>query len=123
MHCFTHQDNVAVASCKHCGKGLCANCAVDLGHGVACHGHEQEIEDVRAMMLRANSTHTTNTRYKYSSPLFFFALGAIFLIYGFMNPGRTSTFTMILGGAFLVYSVVVFAAVRRAFGESQTPRA
>ena len=75
------------------------------------------------MMLRANATHTTNTRYKYSSPLFFFALGAIFLIYGFMNPGRTSTFTMILGGALLVYSVVVFFAVRRAFGESQAPRA
>lgn len=81
MHCFTHQHNVAVASCKHCGKGLCVNCAVDLGHGVACHGHEKEIEDVRAMMLRANSTHSINTRYKYSSPLFFFAPGAIFVIY------------------------------------------
>lgn len=38
MRCFYHQDKEAVATCKSCGKALCAECAVDLGKGVACRG-------------------------------------------------------------------------------------
>ncbi len=75
------------------------------------------------MMLRAGVAHTTNTRYKYLSPMFFFAFGAIFLSYGLLNPGRTSSFLMILGGGFLAYALAVLVVVRRVFGSNQTPRA
>ncbi|HCU25594.1 MAG TPA: hypothetical protein DF383_11315 [Deltaproteobacteria bacterium] len=36
MHCFHHQDHEAIGICKACGKGLCQECTVDLGHGLAC---------------------------------------------------------------------------------------
>ncbi|MEI6194808.1 MAG: hypothetical protein WCS42_10810 [Verrucomicrobiota bacterium] len=42
MRCFYHQDKDAVGSCKSCGKGLCVECAVDLGKGLACRGRCEE---------------------------------------------------------------------------------
>ena len=42
MRCFYHQDKDAVGSCKSCGKGLCLECAVDLGKGLACRGRCEE---------------------------------------------------------------------------------
>ena len=36
MRCFYHQDKDAVGICKFCGKGVCTECAVDLGKGLAC---------------------------------------------------------------------------------------
>ena len=43
MRCFYHQDKEAVGLCKSCGKGLCAECAVDLGKGLGCRGRCEEI--------------------------------------------------------------------------------
>jgi hypothetical protein len=42
MRCFYHKDKDAVGSCKSCGKGLCVECAVDLGKGLACRGRCEE---------------------------------------------------------------------------------
>ena len=36
MRCFYHQDKEAVGTCKSCRKGVCIDCAVDLGKGLAC---------------------------------------------------------------------------------------
>ena len=36
MKCFKHGDVDAVGVCKWCGKGLCADCAVDTDGGLAC---------------------------------------------------------------------------------------
>jgi len=38
MNCFYHQSVVAIGTCKSCGKGLCPECTVDLGQGLACKG-------------------------------------------------------------------------------------
>ncbi len=38
MRCYYHKDKEAVGTCKSCGKGLCRDCAVDLGKGLACRG-------------------------------------------------------------------------------------
>ena len=44
MNCFNHPDVPAVGMCKACQKGLCMECAVDLGHGIACKNHREEVE-------------------------------------------------------------------------------
>jgi len=36
MNCFYHPQVSAVGICKYCQKGLCTECAVDLGHGMGC---------------------------------------------------------------------------------------
>ena len=114
MNCYNHQSSAAVGLCKHCGKGLCAACTVDLGHGLACRGHEAEVEAVRAMVSSARNTQTTNHRTKYLSPLFFLVFGALFLAYGYFNPSRGTSLSMIMGTAFVAYSLILFAVVRRA---------
>lgn len=42
MRCFYHQDKEAVGTCRYCGKGLCPECAVDLGGGLACRNKCEE---------------------------------------------------------------------------------
>jgi hypothetical protein len=56
MHCFTHHDQEAVGICCVCGKGLCPDCAVDLGYAISCRGaceHEAQERHVRAIRSRA----------------------------------------------------------------------
>jgi hypothetical protein len=36
MHCFTHQETVAVGLCKCCAKGVCNACATPVTNGLAC---------------------------------------------------------------------------------------
>jgi hypothetical protein len=48
MNCFYHPTVVAIGICKSCGKGLCPECAVDLGKGLACKGHCED--DTRAVI-------------------------------------------------------------------------
>lgn len=36
MKCFYHPQSDAVGICKSCSKGLCRECAVDVGDGIAC---------------------------------------------------------------------------------------
>ena len=42
MRCFYHQDREAVGLCKSCAKGVCAECAVDLGNALACRNRCEE---------------------------------------------------------------------------------
>jgi hypothetical protein len=42
MLCFYHQEKEAVGICKSCGKGVCVECAVDLGKGLACRSRCEE---------------------------------------------------------------------------------
>ena len=48
MNCFNHPGVPAVGICKACQKGLCMECAVDLGHGIACKNHREEVERLNA---------------------------------------------------------------------------
>jgi hypothetical protein len=36
MNCFGHRNSAAVAICRACGRGACANCARETEHSVAC---------------------------------------------------------------------------------------
>ena len=51
MNCYNHQSSAAVGLCKHCGKGLCAACTVDLGHGLTGYILHDTFEGVRGSVL------------------------------------------------------------------------
>ena len=58
MRCFTHQDREAVALCRGCGRGVCSECAVDVGRGLACRGRcEQFARDFVAYLEEGVKTH------------------------------------------------------------------
>src|ERR1043166_3474197 len=90
MRCFYHQDKDAVGSCKSCGKGLCSECAVDLGRGLACRGRcESDVQAVISLIDRNIQLQPTTTRLiqaggsaRVAGSLFFLVTGAVFLIFG-----------------------------------------
>lgn len=45
MKCFIHFDKEAVAACRNCGKGMCANCSAFSGHrGICPECRKEELE-------------------------------------------------------------------------------
>ena len=61
MKCFYHNDMDAVGICKSCKKGLCIDCAVDLGKGLACKNYCEE--DVKRLIdiSQDNIQYVSNT--------------------------------------------------------------
>ena len=69
MRCFNHAEREAVGSCKTCCKGLCSECAVGLGHGLACRNlHEARVEELNAMILRSARVSRVTPKNKYVAP-------------------------------------------------------
>jgi hypothetical protein len=38
MDCFSHEGIKAIGACRGCGRGLCDDCVIDTGRGLACRG-------------------------------------------------------------------------------------
>lgn len=129
MNCFYHPSTVAIGTCKHCGKGLCADCANDLGHGLACRDkHEQEVEDAQTLFnnacrfqKKADETLNTASRFqgverslRYVYPSFFGLLGFAFLYPALFSKEPASTFQILTGSVFLVYALIQGVSTWRA---------
>ena len=54
MLCFYHHDKQAVGLCRYCGKGICSECSVDLGGGLACRNRCED--KVRGVTLMVDQT-------------------------------------------------------------------
>ena len=118
MYCYNHTDRGAVGTCKACSKGLCAECAVDLGFGLACRGvHEQRVTEVEELISRNASVQRVAGRAKYAAPAFYLFMGAIFTGYGLLSS-REMKFILLLGAGFLVFGVYILVANRRAFANA-----
>ena len=116
MRCFNHHDREAVGACKACSKGLCSECAVDLGHGLSCRGpHEATVESYRVMLERNTRVLNAAPTNSIVGPAFLVVLGVLFAGYGFNSPQGPRGFVFILGCAFLLYGVVAFIRNRKTF--------
>ena len=127
MSCFYHHERNSVGGCKCCGKGLCAECAVDLGKGLACRGRCED--DVRAVIslidqnikLSAETTRLLDSRRKLTdssrkaglgSAAFNLVTGSVFVAWGLTDRERFF-FMIILGACFLAYGVFGLIQARR----------
>ena len=109
MNCFTHQDRAAVGICKACAKGLCAECAADLGHGLACKGqHEAEVEALDSIVKRNANMLTTSGKSLLIAPALYSFMGALFLLIGLFRSYNIEWFSVIMGGGFMVFGVITF---------------
>ena len=106
MKCFYHRDIDAVGTCKSCGKGLCADCAIDLSKGLACRGRCEA--DVRALIelvdqnIKITPLSTRMIEQGGSARLglavFFLLTGSVFAGWGLTHEGLG--FASILGVCF-----------------------
>ena len=128
MRCYYHQDKEAVGGCKSCGKGLCPECAVDLGKGLACLGRcEADVQAVIALVDRSIKLSPTTTRLiesgrslRSSGFTFNLVIGVIFIAWGLQDIERFS-FITIVGVCFLAFGGYGFLQARRLAKERQQP--
>ena len=117
MRCYNHPSVEAVGTCKACSKGLCMECAADLGHGLACKAsHIAEVENLNALITRSTRITTANTMGKFLVPAFYGFMGLTFLGYGLVNS-RASSFSIVMGVGFLAFALFTLTTNLKAFGK------
>ncbi len=118
MNCFNHQDRPAVGTCKACSKGLCSECATDLGHGLACKGvHEEEVEGINMIISKSKDIYSSAPRNTMLAPIFYIFMGLVFAGFGYSSKGGVTDLPFVLGIGFLVFGVVVLVKNRALFGK------
>lgn len=94
MKCYKHQDIDAVGICKHCQRGLCVECAVDLEFGLACSGiHEREVEFIHSLVDNSKKAYKQSPKSAVVSNLFYLLMGVFFIVFGY----RKSVFLLWFG--------------------------
>ncbi len=87
MNCFFHPETPAVAMCKFCQKGLCRECARDLGHGMSCRDHEREVRELNESFLLGRRTNLGAGKFYQRFALVFVFFGIVMIAGGlFMGP-------------------------------------
>jgi len=91
MKCYYHPQVDAVAVCKHCQKGLCPDCAVDVGGGMACKTSNDNCQaEVKfaAQSYAANKRRYFTLRRAYGQWAIMVSVpGIIFTLFGLSNAG------------------------------------
>jgi hypothetical protein len=113
MKCFNHPSNDAVAICKNCNKGLCTECAVDVGNGIACKGIcEGEVIAINKVVQQSKKTYA-NTSKTYAQYSAWFALVGIAFLVSSIFLTRTTGFLIFMGLLFLLGATFTYLASKR----------
>lgn len=95
MKCFNHGEVDAVGVCKSCQRGVCAECAIDLGHGLACKDkHEADAEFLHFLIERNKKAIQLQPRAASVGNIFWLIMGLLFFGFGYY---QSETFLMIFG--------------------------
>jgi hypothetical protein len=127
MRCYYHRDQDAVGVCKSCGRGLCVECAADIGKGLACRSRCEE--DARAIVqvvdrnirlgAKSEALLHASQRSRLGAGLFYLVLGGVFLVGGLMDRERF-TILIVLGGCMIAFGLFYLLAVPKS--RSGVPR-
>ncbi len=105
MKCFYHPETDAVGICKNCNRGLCTECAVDVGNALACKNRCEERTKAADTIVTRNIYLSQRTGTSYSlSTLVWIVMGLLFFVLGINAGPSPMQLISILGG-------VLFAAV------------
>ena len=112
MNCFNHPDVPAIGLCKYCQKGLCKDCVVDLGYGIACENHRVEVTALKEVhysqgysYLDEKSLQKTLMVYKTTSMIFLY-VGIGMIAGGFLANTFERIILLIAGILFFGVSVM-----------------
>lgn len=95
MKCFNHINVDSVGICKCCQRGICKECASDLGHGLACKGkHEADVELFSTLIERSKKKIELQPRAISAGNLSWLIMGIIFLGFGYYQQ---QYFLMVFG--------------------------
>jgi len=109
VNCFYHPDQPALGTCKHCHRGVCADCLAIVDDSLACKDrHEEQVAGLNLLaarnLLQANRIGTNYRR----NAVFYFLSGALFAgfgLYQYRFAGLQALFLIFIG-LFLLYAAV-----------------
>lgn len=59
MNCYYHPGVPAIGLCKNCQKGLCQDCVVDVGNGLACKDRcETQVKEINDVFQRIRNQYS-----------------------------------------------------------------
>jgi len=105
MRCFVHNERDAVGICRACNKGLCRECAADLGHSIACKSScEEKAELLESILRKGAATANAQMRNRFIVPGYLALTGFLFAALGvWSETGLIS----LLGIGFLVFALII----------------
>lgn len=119
MKCFSHRTQEAFAVCKSCGRGLCAECIVEVNLSCACRDRcESDVAAINDLVQRGRSAyHKTSATYLRSG-IFTLFLGLIFIMLGIgAVAGKPRSpadyFFGLMGVVFVGWAISHFVSARR----------
>ena len=119
MRCFYHGDVEAVAVCKSCGRGVCHDCASEVGTGTACRNRcETDVEALNAIIERSKSVyHKTSAIYRRNA-YFFILLGLVFVgLSFFLGADGQPNLPLLVPTAFFFVAAILQLVNARRFSE------
>jgi hypothetical protein len=114
MKCYKHHEIDALGMCKNCNKGLCNECVVDVGSGIACRNScEQAVKDVNEIISRGKGMCNSTSGSLYRTAVMSGLLGLFFIFYPlFFKPFLTSFFLPV-GVIFLLSMTLIIYSGRK----------
>ena len=116
MRCFNHPDSEAVATCKHCFKGICRECVIDSGCGLACStACEDEIKSLHAMIDRSKKMYPIAAKNQSRNAVWLVLTAAVFIALGLVirDDFRFMAFFIGMGVVMLLGSAFAFLSSRK----------
>jgi sulfite exporter TauE/SafE len=109
MQCYYHPERPALGVCRHCGRGLCTECAALVDDVLACRDrHESQVRGLNLaserLVLQARRLGSGYLR----NAVFYGLVGLLFAGFGLMQVrylGLQAVF-FILIGVFLLYAAL-----------------
>ena len=119
MNCFQHQSSPAVACCKSCSKGVCAQCALESVAGISCSAACQDFAlKIDQMNRSALKIYGIGEKRSLVPPgaLIYLFMGLIFLAFGVLELARSPDFFVSPAANGLVFFMLCFGLLFIAIG-------
>jgi len=116
MKCYYHQYKDAIGVCKTCYRGLCQDCAVDVGNGIACKGKcEGKVKELNATIEKSRKAYSRVGQAYLRNALIQLMLGLLFLIVGLLTINTRSTYGILttVCGVILLFSAILNYSLSR----------
>lgn len=119
MKCYSHFNKEAVGMCKSCNKGICVDCSIDTGFGLACQGScEQEVSEIHELVERNKQIYSIGTKAPLIPSgamvyLFFTLMFYGWAVFRYINLGFIDIFALIMGTGFCLIGVYVIYKNRK----------
>ena len=118
MKCYYHNERDAVASCKSCNRGLCPDCAVEVGNGLACRNRcENQVEAINQVSLKNQRALGRSRKFSLGMALLFGVIGVVVMVMGFSLIGKVGLYgyivPVILGAGSIVMAFINFYKAKK----------